>query len=239
MNFRQWLILGACLAASSPHAKDLGVSGTIWPIIEIDVRQMMVEDAARTDWTKAQDALKDSAKSYIDNLPKRQLLSPDKTQTEWVDPSIVLSSDIQAPVKRADGTYAWTVIAAKGDIVNPLEKFRPVTAFLLFDGSDEAQLALVKEVLAREELRIIPVETGSGNLNSNVKALRRPVYYANDGMMARFRVRYLPSLVYPGFGEHRLFLGNTSFALPYKAEEVLKAWPDLNSNQISTKKPAP
>lgn len=198
---------------------------------------MMVEDATKTDWTKAQEAVKDSAKNYIENLPKRQLYSPGKVQTEWIDPSVVLSSDIQAPVKRQDGTYAWKVIAAKGDVVNPLEKFRPVTAFLLFDGSDEAQLKLVKDVLVLEELRVIPVEAGAGNINNSVKELHRPVFYANDGMMSRFQVRYLPSLVYPGYGRHELFLGNTSFSLPYNANEVLEAWPSLNLSSAKHLKP--
>jgi conjugal transfer pilus assembly protein TraW len=227
MRVTPYLLLALGLLAGNSFAKDLGVQGTLWPILEVDMRKLMVEDAAKTDWTPAQEAVKDSAKSYLANLPKRRFESPDVTQTLWVDPSIVLESDIQAPVKQANGAYAWKVLAAKGTLLNPLEKFRPVTAFLVFDGADEKQLALVKEVLAKENTRIVPVEAGSGDLSKTNESLRRPVFYASDAMLSRFKVRYLPSLVYPGFGPRELYLGTTSYALPYRADEVLATWPSL------------
>jgi conjugal transfer pilus assembly protein TraW len=215
------------VAASSSNAKDFGVAGKVWPITEVDIRRLLVEDAAKVDWTKPQKELQDNAEKYVDNLPKRRLGSPDKTETRWVDPSVVLSSDIQAPVKQADGSIVWQILVPKGTKVNPLEKFRPATAFLLFDGADPAQLKLVREVLAQENTRIIPVEAGAGNVTANNDALRRNTYYANDTMLARFQVRYLPSLVYPGFGPREYYLGTTSYGIPYKVDEVLQTWPSL------------
>lgn len=208
-------------------AKDLGVQGMVWPITELDIRQMMVESAGRTDWTAAQDELKDSAKHYLERLPKRMLGSPDKTQTAWFNPSIVLSSDIQVPVKQSDGAYTWQVLAPKGSKVNPLEKYRPLTALFFFDSANADQLKMVQEVLAREPDRIVPIEAGAGDLKVVHELLARPVFYANDAMMNRFQIRYLPSLVYPGEGAQELLLGVTSFAAPYPSDEVLRAWPAL------------
>ena len=210
-------------------AKDLGVAGTTFPIIERDVRQMLVEDATKVDWSQAQDDLKNSAKTFVTNLPKRQYQSVARTQTVWIDPSVVLSSDIQVPVQQADGTYSWKVLAPKGSRVNPLEKFRPVTAFLFFDGSVPSQVELVRQVLAKDATRYVPVEAGQGDVSENNKALRRATFYASDAMLSRFQVQYLPSLVYPGSGQKELFLGNTSFALPYKWQEVVAACPGQTS----------
>lgn len=221
------IVFGACALAIPAQARDLGVLGATWPVTEVDVRQLLVEDAARTDWAPAQTKLKDGAKRYLADLPKRQMETSPTTQTLWVDPSVVLGSDIQAPVQGADGTYQWQVLATKGTRINPLIQFRPVTAFLLFDGSDERQLELVRKVLAVETTRLIPVEAGSGDITQNNKALKRSVYHANDAMMSRFQVRYLPSLVYPGSGPHELFLGVTSFALPFEPGAVLATWPTL------------
>lgn len=233
------LLLATALLAGNALAKDLGVLGTTWPVIETDMRQMMVEDAASTDWSAAQNGVKESGKKFLENLPKRSMGSPDVTQTLWVDPSIELGSDIQAPVKQADGTFAWKVIAAKGQLVNPLAQFRPVTAFLLFDGADEQQLALVKKVLQKESTRVIPVEAGRGSIAQNNEALNRPVFHASDAMLARFQVRYLPTLVYPGFGARELYLGATSYATPYNVDAVLQTWPSLGFAPSTPDKKAP
>lgn len=221
------LALGLLSLAATASAKDYGVQGNVWEIIEPDIRQQIVESAAQADWSKAQDDLKESANTYLSRLPKRQLPVAERTQTVWLDPSIILTSDIQAPAKQPDGTYAWQVLHAKGTRVNPLEQYRPVTAMLFFDGSQPEQLELVRAVLAQEPNRIVPVEAGAGDLKGINQSLQRSVFYANDAMVNRFQVSYLPSLVYPGEGEHRLHLGITSFGLPFQAAQVLTSWPAL------------
>jgi conjugal transfer pilus assembly protein TraW len=222
------LLLCAGLFVATAHAKDLGTQGTVWPITEIDIRQLMMESAARADWSAAEDEVKSSAQQYLATLPKRDYTSPPKTRTDWMDPSVVITSDIQAPIKQADGSYAWQVLAAKGTKANPLVSYRPVTAMLLFDGANEQQLAAVKKVMAIENERIVPTEAGRGDLKKVNEALGRPVFYASDAMLQRFQIKYLPALIYPGYGAQELMLGVTSFAAPYPYEDILTAWPDLN-----------
>lgn len=219
-----------CLVAatcSGLGAKDLGVQGNVFPIVERDIREMLAAQAAGVDWSVKQDEIQESAKRYLDDLPKRVLSVVDKTTTVWFDPSIVLTSDIQVPVKGADGEYTWQVLAAKGSRVNPLEQNRPVTAMFFFDGSDPDQLKLVEQVLMQETLRVVPVEAGRGSVRESHERLARPIFHANDAMVNRFQVRHLPTLVYPGSGQYRLNLGITSFARPFNAAEVLASWPDL------------
>lgn len=224
--------------AVSAGAKDFGVQGNIWPIVETDIRQLIVESAGQVDWSKAQDEIKDSAKTYLSRLPKRQLPVADRTATVWFDPSIVLTSDIQAPVKQADGSYAWQVLFPKGTSVNPLAQYRPVTAMFFFDGAQEDQVELVRAVLAKEPNRIVPIEAGAGDLKQTNQRLKRSVFYANDAMLNRFQVKNLPSLVFAGEGAHQLHLGITSFALPFNAEQVLSAWPALRPvNATNAKRP--
>lgn len=232
-------LLSLATAAGIACAKDYGVQGNIWPIAEVDIRQLLVEDAARVDWSKPQQQVKESAERYLDNLPKRQLPVAERTETAWFDPSIVLTSDIQAPVKQPNGSYAWQVLHPKGTRVNPLEKYRPVTAMLFVDGSQEDQLKLVQQVLAREQNRIVVVEAGAGSIQTMNETLKRPVFYANDALINRFQVRYLPSLVYPGEGAQQLYIGVTAFAAPYDAEQVVQAWPALRpaASQPSARKP--
>jgi conjugal transfer pilus assembly protein TraW len=163
----------------------------------------------------------------LDNLPKRRMAPVEATRTDWLDPSIELTSDIQVPVKGADGSFAWQVLAARGTRVNPLAQLRPVTAMLFFDGADPAQLAAVEAVLKAEPMRVVPVEAGRGSLRESNERLARPVFHANDAMMGRFQIRHLPALVYPGMADRALFLGITSFAAPFSPREILSAWPEL------------
>lgn len=224
------LFAALAVAAGSAASKDFGVQGTIWPIVETDIRQLMVASASEADWGKAQTELKKSAENYLDNLSKRYLPVANTTATVWIDPSIVLTSDVQAPVEGPDGKLAWRTLHKKGAKANPLEAYRPTTAMLFFDGSKPEQLELVREVLRREPNRIVPVEAGAGNIGDTNRALKRAVYYANDAMVTRFQVQYLPSLLYAGTGPRRLYLGLTSFAIPFNPAEVISAWPELTAD---------
>lgn len=235
---QQSIAVGLLCAAAVAGAKDLGVQGNVWPIVEPDIRQLLVENAAKVDWSKTQQKLKESAETYLDRLPKRRLPVAEVTRTDYMDPSIVLTSDIQAPVKQADGKYRWQVLFPKGMKVNPLHSQRPVTAFLMFDGSDEEQRELVKNVLALEKMRIVPVEAGAGDIAKTNEYLGRPVFHASDAMLARFNVTYLPALVYPGTGAYSDYIAVTSYARPFKAEPVLLTWSDIAFRAPAAKGPS-
>lgn len=219
------LLATMCQVAPS---KDLGVQGNVWPIIEVDIRQLMLEDAAKANWSKVQEEVQDKAKSYLDRLPKRHLPNVDVTKTEWFDPSIELQSDIQAPVRLQDGSFAWQVLARKGTRVNPLHKIRPTQALFFYDGGSDEQLKLVKKLAVKEPERLMFIEAGTGSVKDVSESLNLPIYHANDAMLQRFQVVYLPSMVYPGAGEKGDYLGVTAFAFPYNLEEVLLTWEDFN-----------
>jgi len=219
-------IVAALLAAIGPaQATDLGVQGKTWPIIEIDFRQLLLESAGRADLNAAQQEVKESANRFFNELPQRNLPSAEVTSTKYIDPSITLSSDISAPLPNASGDYQWTQLFPKGTRVNPLEKYRPLTAMLFFDGRDETQLKFVREALASNPMRIVPVETAGANVKDLSKSFGRPIYYASEPMMARFKVANLPSLLYPASGDYVLYLGMTAFARPYKLAELETVWP--------------
>lgn len=214
------LLCTSCLA----NAKDLGVQGNLWPITEVDIRQLLLESASRTDWDAVNKLAVDSAKNYLGNLPKRTLTEPPETSVTYFDPSLVLTSDIQAPVKQADGKIEWQLLAAKGSKVNPLDTYRPATAFFLFDGSKQEQLDLLKDVLAAGNDRIVPVEAGAGDLKELGDTFKRPIFHANDAFINRFQVRYLPTLVFPGEGTNSRSIGVAAFAQPFSAPAVIASW---------------
>ncbi|KWU17883.1 hypothetical protein [Burkholderia cenocepacia] len=222
------LLLALASVSVLAHAKDYGVQANVWPITEIDIRRLLLESAARVDWAKVNQEALDSGKQYLANLPKRQLPSIEHTATTYIDPSIVLTSDIQAPVKQADGSFQWQILYPKGTKVNPLDAVRPHTAFLLFDGANPEQVAMVKAVLARSNDRVVPVEAGGGDLSKLAGDFTHEVFHADDAMIARFQVNFLPSLVFPGTGTNSRSIGVAAFSAPFKPEEVLQSWSVLS-----------
>jgi conjugal transfer pilus assembly protein TraW len=186
------------------------------------------------DWAKVNQEALESGKQYLGNLPKRQLPTIERSAVTYIDPSIVLTSDIQAPVKQADGSFQWQVLYPKGTKVNPLDAARPHTAFLMFDGSKPDQLELVKSVLARGHDRVVPVEAGAGDLSKVADAFPQEVFHADDAMIARFQVNYLPSLVFPGTGTNSRSIGVAAFSAPFRADEVLQSWSVLTPTPLPT-----
>lgn len=223
-----WMpLISLAIFGGSTCAKDLGVSGKTWPITEEDIRKVIAQELVQKDPTEFNQKLKDSAKNFVKNLPKRGFPRADTTATTYVDLSIELTSDIQGPVKLDDGTIAWRVLWPKGTKVNPLESVAMNSAILFFDGDDPQQLAFVQKANAKYSARISIVEAGSGNIDESTKKLGRPVFYANDLMLQKFKIEKLPTLVYPGEGDNKAFLGNTAYALPYTLEDLAKTWSRL------------
>lgn len=218
------LFLTLAISASA-HAVDLGVQGTAYPIVEQDIRIMMMESAHRANWDEAQNALKESAKNYTQSLPKRQFTSTDKTYIAWQDPSVELTEDVQAPVQQPDGSYQWGILFPKGTRVNPLDTLRPSEALVFFNGNDENQLNYVKKLSSGNPLRFTLIEAGEGDIGKTNKFIGRGVFHAPDALLQKFGVQYLPAIVYAGEGPHAKEMATLFLAAPYKVEETIAILP--------------
>lgn len=215
--------------AVATQAKDLGVQGTVWPILEQDMREYVVISASKTDWDAVNQRLKEKTAEFPDTLKKRVWPAVGATSTVWMDPSIELTEDIQAPVKGPDGKLSWQVMIPKGTKANPLSKVRPTSALLFFDGADPVQVDLVRDALRAFPGKVQPIESGRGSVRQVSEALGAPIFHASDEAIQRFQVRGVPTLVYPGAGERSLFLGNTVFVAPYDTQTLRATWPEFDA----------
>ena len=231
MNLRPILSItaGIILLAPSAHcrAQNLGVQGKTWPIIEIDMRKFLAEQAAQVNWSRVEDHLRNSAKHYLENLPKRNIPTIGTTTTRWIDPSIILSHNILAPKQNAKGKWYWAVLYPAGMRFNPLSVERPAQAMLFFDSASRAQRAFVRAALEKYPDRLMPVDVDGNDPQPLTKSWGRPVFEATNAMLARFPVFAVPALLYPGAGAERLRLGMTAFAAPYSPAQLPAAWSEL------------
>lgn len=219
------LLLGLALSACV-SAHDLGIQGKVWEITEIDIRQLVMESASRADFSALNKQRDDSAKNFLDNLPRRTMGVTDKTEIRWIDPSLEIASDIQgAGEDPATKQLAWNTMFKKGTRVNPLRVHRPLTAMLFFDGKSKEQLDFVTKVVNEDEHgRVILVEATGVNVGKLTKAFGRPVFYANEQMVQRFSITVAPALLYAGENEYEGLLGLKMFAAPYQISDLKSAW---------------
>lgn len=219
------LMFFAAMSAGQAGARDLGVQGTTYEIIERDFRAEIVASASKADWAAVQDQAKASAERYLESLPKRVFETSPELAIHYVDPSITLEDDIKVPRKQADGTFKWEVLYAKGERFNPLTQHRPTAAMLFFDGTDEAQISFVAASLRAHPFRLTPVDLSGSNPEKLSQRLGRPVFAVNDFMLQRVPLRYSPALLFPGQGPQALLLGVASFARPFDPQVIDQVWP--------------
>ena len=231
MNTKAALLIATALALGAPpgacRATNLGVQGKTWPIIEIDMRKFLAEQAARVNWSHVENKLAHSAHHYLETLPKRDIPTIGTTTTRWIDPSIILSRSILVPKKNAAGQWHWAILYRKGTRFNPLSVERPIQAMLFFDSASRAQRAFVRAALSRYPQRLIPVDVDGNDPQHLSKSWGRPVFEASNAMLSRFPVFAIPALLYPGRGAERMRLGMTAFGPPYSISQLAPVWPTL------------
>lgn len=234
------LILFAIFNSALVRAIELGTHGGVWPIEERDMRDVMAEELMRADLGGINKQLTDSAHTFFERLPQAGLPRAEETRTRWIDPGMVLASEIKAPVKNEAGEWEWRVLHPAGTRVNPLEQVQPVDRLLFFNAEDEDEVAFVKAVLKLHPVDVMPVATG-GNIKPMAEKLDRPIFFARADLIERFAIKATPTLVGSGKGVLSLYLAVTEIRLPAKATLVKQAWfglTDAEAKALATPKPA-
>ncbi len=211
--------------ATPARAVNLGVQGTTWPIIEIDMRALLMQQLASTNLKGIQTQLKHSVKSYFNDLPKRAAPGVTNTVTRWYNPSFTLQNDIWAPKQNSKGQWHWGILYRKGTTVNPLNYEKPTNAMLFFNGHSKQQIAFVKKAIEKFPAKLMLIEATGMNPVHLADKLHVPVYTETPEMTERFNLDKTPSLLYPGSGNHRLYLGFTTFAPPFSVKVLQETWP--------------
>jgi len=190
------LVLGGlCIAQPAPsQAADLGVRGTLFPIVEIDLLDII---AAKLKAAKASGRIealdKAFAKRAVASVERPAavpgLIATREPRTWLYDPTFTVPRDYADQNGR--------VFAHAGDRINPLLRmpdFNRVMVF--FDGDDPAQVAYALGARRRygsQRTRLILVK------GSPVELMRRektPVFFDQMGLLTdKFRLRQVPAII--------------------------------------------
>ena len=186
------LLAAAFLAASrfvsSAYAIVVGRAGATYPVIERDAMSDLMERVRQVDWKRWMSGLRHDVETYLLlDLPEEKLPRARHDTAFMVDPTYTLPFDIP------DGKGG--ILYPKGYTFNPLDYVSLPGAIVFIDGADRKQVLWFKKSPYAKSGVVILLLTG-GSYMKVERELERPVFYANERIVKRFRVTALPAIVF-------------------------------------------
>lgn len=185
------LVLALSVGGSAPSAaKDYGLAGQAFPIIEpdllatIEARLKQAESTGELARTNAMFAKRVEAK--VRRPTPVAGLSPAEESRAWdFDPSVTIDHDVR--------DHKGNLIASAGQRINPLD-FVAVRQDLVFiDGDDATQLTWATKHFSVLKSKIIFVD---GSPIEQMTALKRRFYFDQEGKLTRrFGIEHTPAVV--------------------------------------------
>ncbi len=178
--------------AASPHAREIGVIGPVYPIAEPNLLEEILARlrAAGEDGTLARlqhEALAGVRQSVEHPAPVTGLARVTQARHFYFDPSIV----VQEAILDIDGR----VLVAPGTRVNPLDVVALSQALLFFDARDTKQLLHARKLIDERDGKVKVILTGGSYLEL-MRRWQRPVFYDQQGALTtKLGIRQVPALV--------------------------------------------
>lgn len=174
---------------------NLGIRGPVEPISEVDLIEMAQQRASQIDWDKQKEQ---AQANFWKNQNFNELPRAPKARIKDFDPSVVITRDIT--------TANGTVVARKGDVINPLDIRDFTQAVVVFDPLDKKQRELVlrelpriKEAQGVSYVTIIVTrldkEDGWDSYEEISDLLDEPVHLLTPDVRDRFELEYVPSVI--------------------------------------------
>jgi conjugal transfer pilus assembly protein TraW len=178
------------IASSSVFARDLGVIGVTYPIIERDLIEVIHERIQEKTKSGELDALNKELKETAKQRARRPLgvLLPTAQVYRAIEINPIYTVD--KDITDADGK----VIYKAGTQINPLE-VKPLTKTLCFiDGDDPEQVKWLQNYCAKNRLNKLILVNGDYLALSNQLNLR--IYFDQRGyLVGRFGIKAVPAVI--------------------------------------------
>jgi len=175
------LLLGAI------QAKDFGVHGTTYPVIEESLLEHLQHQLStlppETLHLKQLEVQERVKKSVLSPTPVTEIHKATTFRTFTIDPSITLDKDIL--------DHQGHIIAAKGATVNPLTTVQLKASLLIFDGTDPEQITWA--LAQGDHTKWILIKGCPFDL---MKHYDRIVYFDQGGAICQqFKITAVPAVV--------------------------------------------
>lgn len=178
------------LSQSPAQAKDFGVLGEIYPIVETDlllaIEQRLRHMEATGQFAALNEQMKTKAVARVRRPAPVAGLSPASAIRTWVhDPAVAVENDI----KDTKGN----LIALAGQRVNPMSFVRLTQDLVFVDGDNRAEIEWAVRNWPTSKAKIIFV---SGSPFDEMKPYQRRFFFDQGGqLIGKFGIRHTPATV--------------------------------------------
>lgn len=180
-------LLVVLILATAVQAKVLGTVGATYAIGEPDALREIEERAKVIDWAKSFDRVKteDRIKNY---RPEGMVSLPaaKKDRVFPVDMTYTLDFDIP------DGKGG--IIYPRGYRFNPLDYVFLPNVLVVIDGADARQIKWFQASSYARDMHVMLLLSG-GSYGTVMEKLKRPVFYADGKIAAKFKLQAVPSVI--------------------------------------------
>lgn len=190
-NYIRFLIFLGMLAAGFCQAKDLGVWGATFPVIEHDMKEFIY---ARLNNMKQNGELEKIKEKFIQNAkahilrpnPVLELTTTQEPKTFYHDPTYVLDKDIKDDKGR--------IIAKSGTTINPFDTVKLSGILFFFNADDKRQvLWAIENGKKYDYVKYVLIR---GNIKEAGEVLRDRIYFDQYGLITQsLGIKHIPCIV--------------------------------------------
>lgn len=189
MRAKVWAFILSLVFFQTSLAKNLGQYGQVFPVIEEDLRQVILKHLKvmeqNGELLKHERLIEQRVALHIIKPTPLSLASTKTPKSFHVDPTVWVSHDISMP----DGS----LLAKKGESINPFKHIQFSKTLLFFNADDKRQLRWVQNH-HREYTQVKLILTG-GDVRETSELLGR-IYFDFNGVISnQLHLQHVPSVV--------------------------------------------
>lgn len=189
------LIIILLISVTGALAEDLGKIGKVYPIGEQSILEYIKSRASKMiadgSWEKLRQTAVKKTEMRIDYPPLISGISKTiESSVRYYDLSVRINQDIVDP-------YTKTVIARKGQVINPTT-YLPFNNELIFiDGRDPEQVSYAVTEAKRSKFRTSIVLIAANKFRELLKENNQLMFYDQGAVLSKkFNIRHVPTIIY-------------------------------------------
>ena len=177
-------------ATTATNASNLGHYGQVFPVIEEDVRVLIMKRLHSMEitgeLTRHQREVEQRVAEHVLRPTPLTLTTTTKPEIFHVDPTVTVSHDVWTP----DGV----LVAKAGMRINPFAHVNLSKTLFFFNGDDKKQVAWVS--LHYKEYTYVKFILTGGDIRDAANTFGRIYFDMGGALTTQLQVRHVPSVVY-------------------------------------------
>ena len=184
-----FILASLCTFIPVSHAKNIGHYGQVFPVIEEDIRQLIMKRLHAMqdngELLRHQQAIDQRVAEHIIRPEPLHLTTTKTPKTFRINPTVLVSHDVWTP----DGL----LVAKKGMSINPFNHIKFTKTLFFFNADDANQVAWVKKHYG-DYGHVKFILTG-GDIREAAEHFGRIYFDLNGVITSRLHIKHVPSVV--------------------------------------------